>query len=185
MKNCIALAVALTISIGAAAAQTKPDPQKPLPKAPMTKPEASTDEAFAQKVAVGGTAEIALAAMAKQKAASAEVKKLAGRLHDDHTKVSQDLKQIASKNGWTLKTAPGAEQEALKSKLEKLSAAAFDRAYVDAMVEHHEKNIQAFEQQASTGTNDDLKRFASSTLPTLKTHLEMARECQRTLTNTR
>lgn len=42
------------------------------------------------------------------------------------------------------------------------------------MVNDHHKDIAAFEREAASGSDDALKQFASTTLPTLKQHLEMA-----------
>jgi putative membrane protein len=174
MKTGISLMAALLVVVGVAAAQSQPPPpreaQPPKGEAKMTRANEGPDQAFAQKVLAGGLVEVALAEMAQKKASSPDVKKLADRIHTDHTKANGELKQMASKNGWTLKTAPGAE---------------FDRAFVEAMIADHKKDIAEFERYSSSGTDEALKRFASSTLPTLKSHLDMAQECQRTMTTTR
>ena len=42
-------------------------------------------------------------------------------------------------------------------------------------VSDHEKDIAEFEKEASSGTNGDVKAWASKTLPVLRAHLEAAR----------
>jgi putative membrane protein len=189
MKTGISLMAALLVVVGVAAAQSQPPPpreaQPPKGEAKMTRANEGPDQAFAQKVLAGGLVEVALAEMAQKKASSPDVKKLADRIHTDHTKANGELKQMASKNGWTLKTAPGAEHSAMRGKLQKATGAEFDRAFVEAMIADHKKDIAEFERYSSSGTDEALKRFASSTLPTLKSHLDMAQECQRTMTTTR
>jgi len=166
--------------------RSKPD--QPTTAKPSTAPhdgdhaKASTaDMDFAKKVAAGGEAEVQVTMLAQQKATSSDVKDLASRLHTDHMKANDELKKIASQKGWTLPTEPTADQKAKKEKLEKLSGSAFDKAFVDMMVTNHRTNIPNFERQASHGSDPDLKQFASSTIPTLKEHLDMAQKVQKSL----
>lgn len=58
-------------------------------------------------------------------------------------------------------------------KLSKLSGAGFDKAYMSLMLKDHEKDVKEFEMQATNGTNAHVKDFASRTLPTLQSHLQM------------
>ena len=141
----------------------------------------AADMEFAKKVAAGGAAEVQVTELAQQKATSSEVKDLASRLHTDHMKANDELKKIASQKGWSLPTEPTPDQKAKKEKLEKLSGAAFDKEFVGMMVTNHRANIPNFEREASRGADPDLKQFASSTVPTLKEHLEMAQKAQKSL----
>ena len=50
----------------------------------------------------------------------------------------------------------------------------FDREYARMMVEDHQKDIAAFEREASSGSDPDVKAFAMETLPTLRAHLQAA-----------
>jgi putative membrane protein len=68
------------------------------------------------------------------------------------------------------------EQQAVVSRLEKLSGKAFDREYMREMVNDHVKDISEFERAASHATNADIKQFVSEALPTLREHLKLARE---------
>ncbi len=57
-----------------------------------------------------------------------------------------------------------------------MSGTEFDRMYVRDMLTDHESDVAAFEKEANSGSNPDLKTFASDTLPTLREHLRMAKE---------
>ena len=139
------------------------------------------DQAFAQKAAGGGAAEVELAQLAMQKASNDAVKQLASRIESDHTKANQQLASIGSNKGWQLPSSPSSEGQATKNKLEKLSGDAFDRAYVEAMIKDHHKDIKEFEREAASGTDTAVKQFASSALPDLKQHLQMAESAQQAL----
>lgn len=59
------------------------------------------------------------------------------------------------------------------------SGADFDRAFARTAVEDHQKDIAEFEKEASSGTDPDVKNWASKTLPTLREHLAEAQAVQK------
>ena len=130
------------------------------------------DAQFVTKAAQGNLAEVALGKLATEKGQSDDVKKFGQKMVDDHSKAQQDLEGVASKNNWNVPKDVSAEQRAEQQKLEKLSGAAFDRAYVQMMVKDHTMDVAEFKKEAaSTSANSDLKDFATRTYPTLEDHL--------------
>ena len=89
-------------------------------------------------------AEVALAKLAQEKASNADVKSFAAKLEKDHSQANDDLKEVASKKNITLASAPSKSHQALHDKLAKLSGAEFDKAYVAAMLESHQKGVRNF-----------------------------------------
>ncbi len=138
----------------------------------------SADTEFMNKAAQGGMAEVELGKMASTKAQNAEVKQFGQQMTADHTRANNELKTLAAGKNVTLPTDVGAMHKATMDKLSKLSGAEFDREYVKAMVEDHEKDVAEFQKQADSGTNADVKAFAAKTLPTLKSHFEMIKAMQ-------
>jgi putative membrane protein len=63
-------------------------------------------------------------------------------------------------------------------RLNMLSGAEFDRAFVHQMIAGHEKAIRKFEMASENLQNSDLKKYAKKTLPTLREHLRMAQDLQ-------
>ena len=47
------------------------------------------------------------------------------------------------------------------------------------MVSDHKKDIKAFEKEAKSGSDPDIKQFAADAVPTLKGHLSMAQNAKR------
>jgi putative membrane protein len=141
---------------------------------------AAGDTAFVKKAADGGMAEVMMAKMAQEKAESAEVKAYAAKLEKDHTQANTELKQVASDKGVTLPDAPSKMHQAKHDKLAKLSGAAFDKAYIAAMLEDHQRDVKEFARVASSGSDADVKAFAAKTLPTLKEHLQQVQELAKT-----
>ena len=156
------------------------DATRPAAKAHGEHGAAGADAAFVKKAADGGMAEVAMAKLAQEKAESAEVKAFAAKLEKDHTQANDELKQVASGKQITLPTAPSKMHQAKHDKLAKLSGAAFDKAYVAAMIEDHQRDVKEFQREASSGTDSDVKAFAAKTLPTLKDHLQQVQDLSKT-----
>ena len=137
---------------------------------------AAGDKTFAHEAAIGGLAEVAMGKLAQQKAGSEQVKQFGSRMVDDHSKANDDLKQVASSKGLTLPTDLDAKHKSKVAKLEKLSGAQFDRAYMAEMVSDHKQDVSEFEKESKSGHDSDIKGFASKTLPTLQEHLKLAED---------
>lgn len=134
----------------------------------------SADRTFAHKAAIGGMAEVELGNLAQQKASNDQVKQFGARMVQDHTKANDQLKQIASTKGVQLPTRLDSKHQKVMDRLQKMSGAQFDRAYMSDMVSDHKEDISDFKKEANSGRDSDLKNFASQTLPTLQEHLQMA-----------
>ena len=128
---------------------------------------------FVSEATQGGMAEVQLAGLAIARSQNPEIKNFAQRMIDDHSKANDELRPIAASKSIILPKEPGANEKALSDKLSKLSGAEFDKEYVKAMVEDHEKDVKAFQTQAQNGTDAEIKAFAAKTLPTLQEHLQM------------
>jgi len=123
-------------------------------------------------------AEVELGRMASTKAQNAEVKKFAQMMVTDHSKANDELKSLASKKNITLPTSPTGEHQSVVQELQGKSGAEFDKAYIDDMLEDHEKDVAEFEKQSQSNPDADVKAFAAKTLPTLRKHLEAVRAIQ-------
>ena len=131
------------------------------------------DKRFLQQALQGGTAEMQEARLAQEKAASKDVKDAAAHLERDHTKTIGELKRIASTSGVSVIVESPADRQQLYERLRGLSGKQFDDEYVRAGIDAHRRTIDLFERTEAKTQNPAIKTFASSTLPTLKMHLEM------------
>ena len=139
------------------------------------------DSKFASEAASGGMTEVKLGQLAQENGSSNAVKEFGRRMETDHTKAGEELKQAASQSGISLPSGMSTEDQATYNRLSKLHGAAFDRAYAQAMVKDHEKDVAAFEKESRTGQDQGVKTFAEQTLPTLKEHLRLAREMEKSV----
>jgi len=136
----------------------------------------ASDTKFIKEAAVGGMEEVTLGQMAAQKASNPDVKSFGQRMVDDHSKANDQLKQVAAQKGVTVaSTLPPSKQKDV-DKLNKLSGAAFDSAYVSMMVQDHKKDVAEFQKESKHAKDTDVKGFAANTLPTLQDHLKMIQD---------
>jgi len=127
------------------------------------------DKNFIMEAGKGGMMEVEMGKTAQQKGQSAEVKDVGSMMVTDHTKANNELMGLAQKKGVKL---GGAE------KAHKMNDANFDKEYLSMMLQDHEKDIAAFEKEAKSGSDPDVKSWASKTLPTLKKHLQAVQQAQ-------
>jgi len=143
---------------------------------------AHADEKFMKDAAAGGMAEVQMGQLAEQHAASDGVKQFGKRMAADHAKANDELKQLASQKGVQLPSALDRGHQRLYDRLSKLNGADFDREYMKEMVKDHDKDVKAFQKQADSGKDADLKAWASKTLPTLKEHQDQAKQVSASVT---
>jgi putative membrane protein len=129
------------------------------------------DRKFIQEAANGGVAEVADGMVAEKEGQSSEVKKTGARMVADHSKANNELAELAKKKGLSIDTSKG--------KPRNFDRAKFDRQYLVTMESDHEADIKAFEKEASSGDDADLKAWASKTLPTLRAHLAMVKDARK------
>ena len=124
------------------------------------------DKTFMKKAAKGGMMEVAMGKMAEQNAKSDDVKSFGKRMVTDHSKANDELKSIASKKGVQL---PSKEHSGKWTS---------DKTYMDMMIKDHEKDLAEFKEEASSGSDPDVKKFADDTAKVVQEHLELAKETQ-------
>jgi putative membrane protein len=124
------------------------------------------DKTFMKKATKGGMMEVAMGQIAEQKAQSDDVKSFGKRMVTDHSKANDELKSIASKKGVQLPSK------------EHTGKWISDKAYMDMMVKDHEKDLAEFQEQANSGSDPDLKKFADDTAKMVQEHLDLAKEIQ-------
>jgi len=144
----------------------------------------SSDRKFIMKAAEGGMAEVELGQLATQRASDPQVKQFAQRMVTDHTKANDQLKQIAAGKNVQLPTDMPSSAKRERDRLSKLSGAQFDREYMSHMTSDHKKDTSLFRSAAKSAKDADIKQFASSTLPTLEEHLQLAQSLNKSTKST-
>jgi putative membrane protein len=154
---------------------------KPHKAAKRAATNAVSDQAFVMAAAQGGMAEVELGKLASEKGSRDDVKKFGQRMVDDHSKANAELKTLAQNKNITLPSEIGPKEKALRDNLLKLSGDAFDRTYMQAMVEDHTKVVREFRMESKAGKDADIKAWAAKTLPTIEEHLRLAQDVNRAI----
>jgi putative membrane protein len=163
---------------------------------------------FVSDAAIGGMKEVRLSELALDKSQNPQVRDFAMRMVHDHSEANSKLAEIAQQKGlnlpatntfaindpnWNNPMLTGSEQvkdgyllttnlpvatyQGVKH-LRSLSGKEFDDAYIRDMVSDHIMTIHEFEVAQRNLSDPELRQFASTTLPTLRMHSEMAQRLE-------
>jgi putative membrane protein len=134
---------------------------------------------FINEAATGGMMEVELGNIAIKNAASDKVKEFGKLMVEDHTKINNQLKDLASGKGIELPATVTNNQQLDIDKLKKETGSDFDKDYVSMMVDDHQKDIDAFKDAADKTTDPNIKSFITNTIPILQKHLNAIQAIQK------
>jgi putative membrane protein len=133
-----------------------------------------------QKLSRLNQREVSFSRLASDRAQSPEVREFATEMVRVHDNTAQELATLAARRGATQGPRELDESRDDREALARKSGREFDRAYVEAMVEAHEKSITTLESAA--GADDtEVAAFATRTLPQMRAHLQRAETLKRDL----
>ncbi|OGS75854.1 MAG: hypothetical protein A3D31_18880 [Candidatus Fluviicola riflensis] len=133
------------------------------------------DAEFLVKAAAINMEEIELGELAQQKGTLQEVKDLGKMMVDEHTAALDELKQLAEEKAISLPGSLTEDGQDAYDRLNEKSGKDFNEKYCDMMIRGHKDAIDKFEKAASDADDPDIRNWASSMLPSLRTHLEHSR----------
>jgi putative membrane protein len=134
------------------------------------------DRMFVKKAMQGSMAEVQLGQLTLQKSENEQVKQFAQRMIDDHTKLSDQMKPVAQQLGVDTPAQVSKKDKQLMSKLQGLSGATYDQAYIKEMVKDHKKDLNDFQMEASSGQDQTAKDAAAQGSKVIAQHLQMAQQ---------
>jgi putative membrane protein len=134
------------------------------------------DSEFVVEAASGSMMEVELGKLAVERANSPQVKNFAQKMVNDHSKANERLKNLAQKKNIAIpNNLPNDHQKKIED-LRGKSGAEFDKEYMDLMVDDHKDDVDKFEKAADDLNDNELRAWASETLPTLRQHREEAKK---------
>jgi putative membrane protein len=138
--------------------------------------EAVNDSAFIGQALTGSVMEVRLGKLAQSKASNPAVKTFADRMVTDHTAMQNQWGTLAGKNGLATGVTLNQSQEQSLNQLEGLSGQAFDRAYMSAMVQDHQQDLDLFRREGKTADSPEVRQLATTGATTIQQHLNLARQ---------
>jgi putative membrane protein len=134
----------------------------------------TADREFMSKAAQEGMARFQLAYAALQNAHSEEVKAFARQVLLDYYKSQGALIDIANQQFIALPTEPDPKDKAALNSLLQLQGEAFDKAYMQAMLNTHRTDLAQFKHEAKSGNNQAIINWANQNVPALQSQLKEA-----------
>lgn len=135
-----------------------------------------TDKAFVKQALQGDMTEIQLGQLALQKSSNDDVKQFAQKMVDDHTKLGDEMKQVAQQMNVKVPDSLSGKDKSNIAKMQALSGGAFDQAYIKDMVKDHEKDQKEFKTEAQSTTNPALKQVTTQGVQVIGEHLQMIQQ---------
>jgi len=128
----------------------------------------------------GDSLEVEEAQLAMTRSQNAAVKDFANMLVTDHKSHLDNLRKLAGKSdiGREASSADSsaAATAATLSRLQSMGAdAGFDKAFVDAQIQTHTREIAALKTLRAAAKDDDLQKDIDATIPVLDRHLARAK----------
>jgi putative membrane protein len=179
--NHMLKSIALIVTTVALAAVTTVHAQTDAAPAPPN------DAQIAQIVLTADTVDVDYGKLAVKTTKNAEVKAFAETMIRDHTAVNEKAAALAKKLSLTPEASATskslkADGDKMLAKLQGMSGAEFDKAYVDNEVSYHESVIGALNTVLlPNAKNADLKALLESGKPIFESHLEHAKTLQKSL----
>jgi putative membrane protein len=119
--------------------------------------------------------EIQAGMLASQKGSSPAVREYGEMLARDHRAADDKVSASAKAQGVLVMSNEKPHEDPL-AKLRTLEGSDFDKAFAKEMISGHEKVISKLEKMRAEVTNSSTRQLIDDTLPTLRTHLEKARQ---------
>jgi putative membrane protein len=136
------------------------------------------DTSFVLKDLSGNRLEIMLGNTAQTNATSAQVKQFGATMVSDHSTSLANLQSIAASLGIEDPGTLSAKDQRDFDRLSSLTGAAFDKAYINFMVQDHKKEIPDHQRENKRTKNTQLQSYTDTVIPVLQTHLQLAQAAQ-------
>jgi putative membrane protein len=136
----------------------------------------AADSSFLKDATEGGILEVKLGQLAQNNAASPAVKDFGQRMVADHSRMGEDVRNVASRQNVSLPTSESMMQKVTYERLAHKTGVEFDKAYIEDMVKDHKADMAAFEKEVNAGSDPEAKAVAQKALPIIREHLRMAQE---------
>lgn len=131
------------------------------------------DSSFLVAAHQGNLAEIAAGNAAEKQGASSTVRSLGARLVQDHTTLDTTVTEVGQQLGVALPSSPSATQQSQLGQVSAQSGAAFDSAWLAAMIGDHRRMLSLIQTELQSGTSPQVQQVARSAQPVVQEHLNL------------
>lgn len=132
------------------------------------------DISFVARATESGRKEVASARDALPQLKDSDLKRIAEMLVNDHGDANAKLTRIAEARKWPL---PAPQRQVAPPA--GTASPDFDAKWTAEMIAAHERSVALYTAQASGGEDQELRKYARETLPTIQNHLAELRRLQK------
>jgi putative membrane protein len=90
--------------------------------------------------------------------------------------MQNEWRAVASQGGVTISGTVNPTFQQQVARLNQLSGAEFDRAFMSTMVQNHQTAVNAFKSRGQNSSSTEVRTLVNKGLPTIQEHLRMARQ---------
>jgi putative membrane protein len=149
------------------------NPQQNLPGMDGNSMASFADQSFVRKTLEDNQAQVQMGQLAAQKSSSADVKQFGEKMAEIHQKLSDQLKPVAQKLGVSEPKEPSKKDKLEIAKMQTLSGADFDTAFIKAMMREQQSDLKDFKSEAQSAQDPAVQQLAQSDAPVLSQHLQI------------
>jgi putative membrane protein len=132
------------------------------------------DKTFARKAAMANYAEIQAGQLAQNNSTDSAIMAFGMMMVNDHQSALNELHTIADSLNVYAPDSLDSAHVALAFQLATLTGRNFDSVYIHSQVADHDSALVLFQHEASAGSDTMLKNYASSKVPVIQMHKQLA-----------
>jgi putative membrane protein len=137
------------------------------------------DAGFIREVNSDNQMQIQLAQLARERAKDSQVRQFADQIITDHTRLQNQWRSMASRNGMTLRDGLGPMHREKITNLQKFKGTNFDKAYMTVMIQQHSDEVSYWQKEGRDSQSPEVRRLVNAGLPTLEQHFNQAKQIGR------
>lgn len=165
----------LAALMGCAQTQQAATDVKSAVQAQATPSLSTADASFVNDAGRAGITEVTFGQLARAQGSRAAVRDFGLRMVTEHTSLNQELTRLAAAKKITPTVTVDVAHQTTYDQIAALKGRAFDRAYLNAQVADHQATLAIYQEEASNGTDPDVRAFAAKVVPMLQAHLALAK----------
>jgi putative membrane protein len=182
MKTVKLLIFSLTVAaLAACNNDTKKNPAEAAQEVNEERTDTNKSEEDAETLVEAATSDM-MEIQSSQKAAtmatSAAVKEFAAMMIEEHTKMSNETKELAAKKGYVLPTSLSQDKMDKLADMDKWDKKDWDEKYMEMQIDMHETSLREIKNRHDRSNDADIKAWAVKAMSHVQMHLDRAKQLE-------
>ncbi|WP_230534406.1 DUF4142 domain-containing protein [Microvirga roseola] len=133
-------------------------------------------QGFVPGAAQNSIHEVMVSNLALSKSENPQVVNFAEMMINHHGQAAKELAKLTQDGNTAFPVMPDQEQAQVIQRLQGLSGAEFDRAFMQHQLQAHQKAVNLYQQGVQSAQDQQVQMFAQMGLPLIQAHQEIAQE---------